>query len=229
MNKKTCAIIPVSRFYHAKTRLSPTLTIKERENLLKSMLKDVIASLKETLDVVAVISSDDDVLNYVKKLEVTPVKEKGKTDLNGALSQAVDFCWETCDKILITPSDVPLIKKAHIEDMLKMGEKFDMVIAPSKGGGTNALLFTTRDMRTKFGDYSFFEHLKEAESNNISFGVYDSFYLSMDVNTAEDLGEIILHGHETETQKYLKSLPLEIRSNHGSERLEVKRVEKDET
>ncbi|MDI6643506.1 MAG: 2-phospho-L-lactate guanylyltransferase [Methanobacteriaceae archaeon] len=225
MNNITWAIIPVSRFYHAKTRLSPTLTSIERENLLKSMLKDVIASLREAVDQVVVISSDDDVLDYVEKLEVLTIKEKGKTDLNGALSQAIDICWEKCDKILITPSDIPLIKKAHIEDMLKMGEKFDMVIAPSKGGGTNAILFSTRDMKTRFGDYSFFQHLKEAQSLNRTTGIYDSFYLSMDVNTAEDLGEIILHGRGTETQKYLKSLPLKIRSNHGSERLEVKRVE----
>ena len=45
--KKTTAIIPVSRFTHAKTRLSPTLTPLERENLLKSMLKDVIGVLKQ--------------------------------------------------------------------------------------------------------------------------------------------------------------------------------------
>lgn len=225
MKNITWAIIPVSRFYHAKTRLSPTLTSLERENLLKSMLKDVVASLQEVVDQVVVVSSDDDVLDYVKKLDVLTVKEKGKTDLNGALSQAMDLCWVQCDKILIIPSDVPLIKKAHIEDMLKMGEKFDMVIAPSKGGGTNAIMFSTKDMKTRFGDYSFFEHLKEAQSHEISTGVYDSFYLSMDVNTAEDLGEIILHGVGTETQKYLKSLPLKIRSNHGTERLEVKRVE----
>ena len=90
--KKTFAIIPVSRFTHAKTRLSPTLTPLERENLLKSMLKDVTNALKNHVEEVVVISSDEDVLNYVKNLEVIPLKEEGSTDLNGALKQAITWC-----------------------------------------------------------------------------------------------------------------------------------------
>ena len=35
------AIIPVSKFKNAKTRLSPFLTEEEREHLLKAMLHDV--------------------------------------------------------------------------------------------------------------------------------------------------------------------------------------------
>ena len=77
---KTFAIIPVSRFSHAKTRLSPTLTPIERENLLKSMLKDVIKVLKKNMDGVLVISSDKDVLEYVDKLKVLSLKEEGETE-----------------------------------------------------------------------------------------------------------------------------------------------------
>ncbi len=78
--KKTTAIIPVSRFTHAKTRLSPTLSALERENLLKSMLKDVIGVLKQVLNEVVVISSDEDVLNYVEDMGVVSLKEYGNTD-----------------------------------------------------------------------------------------------------------------------------------------------------
>ena len=35
------AIIPVTTFNNAKTRLSPFLSAEERENLLKAMLRDV--------------------------------------------------------------------------------------------------------------------------------------------------------------------------------------------
>jgi 2-phospho-L-lactate guanylyltransferase len=73
----------------------------------------------------------------------------------------------------------------------------------------------------KFGDFSFFEHLREAENNMLHWFIYDSFYLSMDVNTAEDLGEIIIHGTGTETRNFLKELGLKVYSNHGVERLRV--------
>lgn len=220
---KTFAVIPVSRFSNAKTRLSPTLSPIERENLLKSMLKDVIRVLNNTVDQVLVISSDPDVLNFVQELNVLSLEEQGNTDLNGALTQAVEWCSKNCSKVLIVPSDVPLIKDEHVQEILKRGEKYDVVIAPAKGGGTNSLLCPTHGMEMKFGDCSFFKHLKEAQRNGLSRSIYDSFYLSLDVNTAEDLGEIMIHGKDTETRAFLKELMIKVQSNHGIERLRVMR------
>ena len=221
--KRTCAIIPVSRFSHAKTRLSPKLTIDERESLLKAMLKDVIRTLNESVRKIVVVSSDDDVLYYVENFNVLPLKEVGNTGLNGGLTQAMEYCSKLCDNVFIVPSDVPLIKKSHIKKILDLGEKFDVIISPAKGGGTNALLCPVKGFKTKFGDYSFFEHINESKRNNLTYTIFDSFYLSLDVNTAEDLGEIMLHGSETETGKYLRNEKLKVKSNHGSTRLKVSR------
>jgi 2-phospho-L-lactate guanylyltransferase len=221
--KKTFAIIPVSRFLDAKTRLSPKLTPIERENLLKAMLKDVIKVLNDLVENILVISSDEDVLKFVNELGVETLKEVGVTDLNGGLAQAIMYCSQFCDNVLIVPSDVPLIKKSHVKDILNRSNEFDIVIAPAKGGGTNALLCPASDFSMKFGDYSFFEHINEAKIKNLTYNIYESFYLSLDVNTAEDLGEIMLHGKGTEARKYLKKVQLKVRSNHGSERLDVNR------
>ncbi|HIH61227.1 MAG TPA: 2-phospho-L-lactate guanylyltransferase, partial [Methanobacteriales archaeon] len=201
---KIYGIIPVSPFAHAKTRLSPTLSPSERENLLKVMLKDVTKSLKKNLDEVIVISADEEVLHFSNELGVQTLKEKGQTDLNGALEQAVKWCESKCDRIIIVPSDVPLIGKANLERLIKDAEEYDVIIAPAKGGGTNALLFPPGTIRLRFGDCSFFEHVKEAKRLNFSIKIHDSFYLSLDVNTAEDLGKIILHGKNTYTQSYLE-------------------------
>lgn len=221
---KTFAIIPVSRFSNAKTRLSPTLTPVERENLLKSMLKDVIKVLNKSVDDVLVISSDTDVLKFVNDLNVLSLEEEGDTDLNGALKQAMNRCSGYCSQVLIVPSDVPLIKENHVKELLNRGKDVDVVIAPAKGGGTNALLCPPQGMEMKFGDCSFFKHIKGAQKNEFSYSVYDSFYMSLDVNTAEDLGEIMIHGKDTETRRFLKNLNLEAQSNHGVERLRIKRV-----
>ena len=221
--KKTIAIIPVSRFAHAKTRLSPTLTPLERENLLKSMLIDVIGVLKQKVSDVVVISSDEDVLEFVDNIGVVTLKENGTTDLNGALMQAVKWCSKLVDQVLIVPSDVPLMKVEHVDKIIKMGETADMVIAPAKGGGTNALLCPVNNIEMKFCECSFFKHLKVAESHKWPYAVFDSFYMSLDVNTAEDLGEIMLHGTDTETRNFLKTSGLEVLANHGRERLQIRR------
>lgn len=224
LKMKTFAIIPVSRFSNAKTRLSPTLNIKERENLLKSMLKDVIKVLNKTVDDVLVISPDEEVLNHVKNLNVHLLREKGDNGLNMALLQAIEWCYsKKYSRVLIIPSDVPLIKEEHVRDILCLGEQTDTVIVPAKGGGTNALLCPSHGMDMKFGDCSFLKHLKESENNNYSWSVYDSFFLSVDVNTDEDLGEIIIHGQGTETRNFLKKLGFKVYSNHGMARLRVER------
>jgi 2-phospho-L-lactate/phosphoenolpyruvate guanylyltransferase len=223
MTSKIFAIIPVSKFSKAKTRLSPTLTFNERENLLKAMLTDVIKNIVDLVDNVVVISPDKDVLEFVQRLGVIPLKEKQIEDLNKALTQAIEYCSKFCEKVLIIPSDVPLIQKNHVKEILDKGKNFDIVIAPSKGGGTNAILFSPKNIDMKFGVYSFFEHIKQAKIKEISYDIYDSFYLSLDVNTAEDLGEILLHGIGTETQQFLKQSKFKVRSNHGSERLDVER------
>ncbi|MBR2558282.1 MAG: 2-phospho-L-lactate guanylyltransferase, partial [Methanobrevibacter sp.] len=44
------AIIPVSKFKNAKTRLSPFLSEEEREELLKAMLHDITDTLKKHVD-----------------------------------------------------------------------------------------------------------------------------------------------------------------------------------
>ena len=194
----------------------------ERENLLKAMLKDVIGVLNGLIDNIIVISSDEDVLNFVNELGVETFKERGVTDLNGALTQAIQQCSNLCTNVFIVPSDVPLIKKSHVKEILNRSHDSDVIIAPSKGGGTNALLCPT-SFCMKFGDYSFFEHIDEAKLRGLSCSIYDSFYLSLDVNTAEDLGEIMLHGKGTNARDYLKKVQLKVRSNHGSERLDVSR------
>lgn len=218
---KICAVIPVSRFSHAKTRLSPTLSPSEREGLLKAMLTDVSGALREQVKEVLVISADADVLEYAYNLGVRILQEEGQVDLNGALEQAAAHCSGRFDRVIITPSDIPLIGKVDLKGLLASPE--DVVIAPAKGGGTNALLFRPGSIRLRFGDCSFFEHIKEAKKRELDVLIYDSFYLSLDVNTAEDLGEIILHGEGTHTQEYLKKLRFTVKPSRGSDRLEVTR------
>ena len=65
------AIIPVTKFKNAKTRLSPFLTEDEREKLLKAMLRDVTDTLKKHVDEIIIISRDEQVLKYAESLNVT--------------------------------------------------------------------------------------------------------------------------------------------------------------
>lgn len=216
-------IIPVSRFKECKTRLSPFLNEEERENLLKVMLKDVTESVAKYVDNIIIISSDDDVLNYGKSLNLKTLKENENSNLNKALKQAMDYCKSKAKKVIILPSDVPLIGKTNIKMLIDSSKSLDFIIVPSKGGGTNAIIMKPGAIRTKFGDFSYKEHVNAADRKNLNPQVHDSFFMALDVNTTEDLGEIMVHGENTNTRKYLKELKINVESVHGSERLKVTR------
>ena len=190
------------------------------------MLQDVIQALKCVVDEVVIISSDEDVLNFLRPLDVHCLKEQGHTDLNGALTQALEWYQSQGDQVIIVPSDIPLLSEGLVKGLLTMAEEYQVVIAPSKGGGTNALICPPSGFKMSFGDCSFFKHLEQARKAGLTHEIFDSFYLSLDVNTSEDLGEIMLHGVGTHTQKFLESLGLEVYSHRGSERLRIKRPEK---
>ena len=217
------AIIPVSKFKNAKTRLSPFLTEKEREKLLKVMLKDVSDTLKKYVDKIFIISRDEDVLNYAESLNLNTILEDENSNLNKALKQAMKYCKGKAKKVIIVPSDIPLIGKTNIQMLINSSKNLDFIIVPSKGGGTNMIIMKPMAIHTRFEGFSYKEHLNIAERKKLNPQVHDSLFMALDVNTAEDLGEIMIHGKKTHTRKYLKELKVKVEPFRGSERLKVTR------
>ncbi|RAP48751.1 MAG: 2-phospho-L-lactate guanylyltransferase [Methanosphaera sp. rholeuAM6] len=227
--KDLIAIIPVSSFNESKTRLSPFLTKDERIELLKVMLKDIIHVVRSEVEEIVIVSKDINVKSYATKMNINFVHEKEHEDnfLNNAIHDAiteVKLNFPNRD-ILILPSDIPLIKKQHITSVKNMDN--DLIISPSKGGGTNLLCFNSSyDYETQFGDMSYFKHLNVANELNMSINLIESFYVSLDMNTPEDLGELLLHGVGTFSFDFLRNIGIIVNGSHGKERLDVRR--KDE-
>ncbi|WP_458404258.1 2-phospho-L-lactate guanylyltransferase [Methanobrevibacter sp.] len=217
------AIIPVTKFKNAKTRLSPFLSEKEREKLLKAMLHDVTDALRKHVDKIYVISRDEDVLRYAESLNVNTILEDDNSNLNKALMQAMKICKGKTRKVIIVPSDIPLIGKTNLKILIDASKNLDFIIVPSKGGGTNMIIMKPMAIRTRYEGFSYQEHLKVAERKKLNPQVHDSFFMALDVNTTEDLGEIMIHGDKTHTKQYLKELKVNVESYRGSERLKVTR------
>lgn len=217
------AIIPVTKFKNAKTRLSPFLSEDEREELLKVMLHDVTDALKKHVDKIILISRDEDVLRYAESLNVETILEDENSNLNKALTQAMKYCKGKTRKVIIVPSDIPLIGKTNIKILIDASKNLDFIIVPSKGGGTNMIIMKPLAIRTKYEGFSYQKHLKEAERKKLNPQVHDSFFMALDVNTTEDLGEIMIHGEKTHTRKYLKELKVTFEPFRGSERIKVTR------
>ena len=219
------AIIPVSKFKNAKTRLSPFLPEKEREKLLKVMLQDVTDTLKKHVDKIFIISRDEDVLSYAESLNLDTILEDENSNLNKALTQAMKYCKGKARKIMIVPSDIPLIGKTNVKMLIDASKNLDFIIVPSKGGGTNMIIMKPMAIRTRFEGFSYKEHVNAAERKKLNPQVHDSLFMALDVNTAEDLGEIMIHGEKTHTRQYLKELKVTFEPFRGSERIKVTRAD----
>ena len=198
---------------------------EEREKLLKVMLQDVTDALKRYVDKIFIISRDEDVLTYAKSLKLDTILENENSNLNKALTQAMKFCKGKTRKVIIVPSDIPLIGKTNIAMLIEASKSLDFIIVPSKGGGTNMMIMKPMAIHTHFEGFSYKEHVNAAERKKLNPQVHDSLFMALDVNTAEDLGEIMIHGEKTHTRKYLKELKVQFEPFRGSERIKVTRAD----
>lgn len=181
------ALIPYKR-KNAKSRLSPALSLDEREEFVELMLRDVVGCLQKAgVENIDVLTTPDNGVPEDLQVNVIPDKH----DLNEAIN---GYLGREKEPVLIIMADIPLVKTENIKELISRPE--DVVIVPGKGGGTNILFIKDpSNFHVKYYGSSFLNHCSIARSRNCSFSVYDSFLLSTDIDEPHDLVEIMLHGH----------------------------------
>lgn len=206
----TWVVIPVKRLDEAKSNLSAALTPEQRRELVLCMLADVLNAVRNSRLIAStiVVSPDEMVLNFARANGAIGTAEPG-VELNEALKLAIEHAAaKGASSVLILPSDLPLLRAADVEDIIAMAIlPQDVVIAPSKGNGTNALFLHPPDvMNLRFGGESFPVHLAEARKAGIRPRIYRSFNVATDVDSVEDLPGVETHGLGTRTQSFLRAL-----------------------
>ncbi len=210
------AVIPFKR-NNAKSRLSPLLSGKEREELAMAMLNDVTEALLGSgcFEVIDVLSTS---IIEIRGVNIV-LTDKG---LNEALNEYLQKMTSHSinEPVLIIMADIPLVSTGNIRDITSYSA--DIVIAPGRMGGTNALFI--RDPSSFRVDYygaSFLKHNDIASRNGLKIEVFDSFNLSTDIDEVADLAEVLLHG-KGHASRYLERLGLGFARNSG--RVGIQRV-----
>ncbi|NOR78762.1 MAG: 2-phospho-L-lactate guanylyltransferase [Methanophagales archaeon] len=188
------AIIPFKK-KGAKTRLRTLLTEAEREELAIRMLKDVLVSLSESqIEEVEIISmcSKEELLNELK-LELHDLKLTVRVDEKGLNEVLNEVIGDEKDPRLIIMADIPLVTPESINGLI--GYDADVVIAPGRKGGTNALFMRKPcEFVVSYYGVSYLEHIETAKRRNLSYIVHDSFFISADIDEDDDLMELLIHG-----------------------------------
>lgn len=204
------AVIPIKRLSEAKSSLGEVLNPEQRQRLVLVMLADVLNAVRQapSLSGVVMVSPDEKVLDFARMHKAIYVAEPG-FELNEALKLAVERVADLgATSVLIIPGDLPLLKSTDIENVVAMATgRRDVVIAPSKAKGTNALLLRPPNIiGLRFGGESFPLHVSEAIKAGVKPRIYRSPTIELDIDTPEDLLGLEILGLGTRTREFLRSL-----------------------
>ncbi|NOZ82593.1 MAG: 2-phospho-L-lactate guanylyltransferase [Euryarchaeota archaeon] len=201
-----CAVVPVNELRRAKSRLAGMLSPQERERLVLAMLEDVLSALRNS-GVLPVLVSPEDLRGRVEG-EFEMLVERQSGGLRQAVRLGNEHAVELGAKAtLFLPADVPLLRRRHVREMLRMGRRYRVVVAPSLKGGISALLRSPPEVIPEvFSDRTFAEVRRVAAELGVELGVYDSFYLALDIDTPEDVREFMYHGEGTRTYRVLAEM-----------------------
>ncbi|WP_456475315.1 2-phospho-L-lactate guanylyltransferase [Candidatus Pyrohabitans sp.] len=197
------AIIPVNELTQAKTRLSDVLSQQERGELLLCMLEDVLDALEGVVKPIVV--SPTNLKEYVRR-DFELILEEEKLGLTEAVRRGNSYAMSRgAEETLFVPADAPLIKRHHVEEVLSLGKRHPLVISPARKGGVGIIYRRPPDVIPEvFTGSSFVDIQRVASGLGVPVKVYDSFYLSLDIDTVEDIREFMHHGSGTRTYEFLK-------------------------
>lgn len=201
-------LLPVKHLSRAKSSFEKVLSPQERRELVLCMLSDMLAVLSGVEMRKVVVSPDEEVLRFSSERGAEAFREPG-LELNLALSLAVEKAVrEGVREVLIFPADLPFLRLKDVEGIRGMASsEREVVIAPSKTGGTNALLLRPPNVISlRFGGESFPLHVRESLRVGINPKIYRSETVATDVDGVEDLLKAGTLGLGTRTHDFLLSL-----------------------
>jgi 2-phospho-L-lactate guanylyltransferase len=212
-----------------KTRLDGVLSAAERVAFARAVLADVLATIRETdhepevlatapLDTTSLDGGATETDSLASTDGLPPLSSTSVTVDDRALTPAINAVLEAAEEpIAVVMADLALATPAALDRLFAAEE--EIVLAPGRGGGTNALLARRPDFRVDYHGASFLDHRDRAREIGASVGTVDSFRLATDVDEPTDLPEVLLHG-EGRATRWLRAAGFRLAVTEGRVGLE---------
>lgn len=203
------AVIPFA-IENPKTRLAGVLEPLERERLARAMLADVLEATERAGATPTVVTTRP--LEADEAVDVpTVVDDRPLTAaVNGALEQRVPEYPR--EGVAVVMADLALATPDALETLFSTDG--DVVIAPGRGGGTNALVVRHPDFRVDYHGASYLDHRNRSRAVGATLETVDSFRLSTDIDEPADLVEVLLHT-DGRARRTLEEVGLELSISEG--------------
>ena len=184
-----------------KTRLADALDEDDREAFARVMLRDVLAAVRAT-------GREPEVL------ATAPVDvEAAVTVDERPLSDAVNVVLtRTNEPVAVVMADLALATSSALEELFETAG--DVVFAPGRGGGTNAIVTRHPEFRVDYHGVSYLDHLRAARNCGATVAVVDSHRLATDVDERADFAEVLIHG-EGRSREWLRAHGFELTPEAG--------------
>ena len=201
-------IVPVKPFREGKSRLAGYLTPSTRRALNRNLLTRTLNAIRlGRIDAeIVVVSRDNDALDLATRMGCHALTEAPcnplpfvtgprafsidhESQLNAALTQAAAYAAARgATRVLVLPTDMPNLTAEDVRTMAFPRDRAPQVnIAPSRDGGTNALMLQpVQAIPFAFGRDSFQRHRRLAAEAGIPVRVVESASLVFDIDLPED-------------------------------------------
>jgi 2-phospho-L-lactate guanylyltransferase len=192
-----------------KTRLAAVLEPDERAAFARAMLADVLAAVRAA-------GHDPEVLatGPVDCSAPVTVDERPLTDVvNDVLPDSHEAA------VAVVMADLPLVTGDALTRLFEPDR--DVVLAPGRGGGTNALVARDPAFRVDYHGASIRDHRRIAREAGLTLATVDSRRLSTDVDEPADLVEVLLHA-DGAAREWLREAGFALATDEG--RVDVRRT-----
>jgi 2-phospho-L-lactate guanylyltransferase len=189
------AVVPLKNIQHAKQRLAPLLTPRERADLMLAMVGDVLDALEQTAGLAGIllVSRAPEAAELAKQHGCELYSEAPGADLSESVQAAGGYLVANRDArgTLIVPGDVPLITSSDVTEILVDHTRFTLV-PDSEGDGTNCIVSSPPNLiRYRFDGHSFKPHTEAAYGIGITPRIVRNDAFGLDVDTPRDLHRLL--------------------------------------
>ena len=203
------AILPVKSPQNAKQRLTGFLAIEDREALARMLYRQTLAALCQAqgIDRVVVATSDAEVADHARRAGALVFEESQQVSHSASADAACLRAMEMgASTVLLVPIDVPTVTPADFSRLAAAARPGLIVVPSSDGTGTNALVRTPPNcIESRFGPGSFRAHLDQARSKGLDADVLRLPGLMFDIDTPEDVAELLARSHECQVSSFLRA------------------------
>ncbi len=203
------AAVPIKDLSDAKQRLASILTLAERDQLARAMLRDVLRALAAAeLDRVWVVTREPAVAAIARGLGAEPVIEAENRGHTAAVALAQAEAARRGARVFLTvPGDVPRVTAEELRQLAGAAGEGAPAFVPSRSGlGTNGVALAPPDaMALTFGEPSFAQHLETARKCGLAPHILELPGLGLDIDAPEDLTALLAEDSTTETARLLST------------------------